>query len=434
MPFRFLQTLRAAAAASCAAFACAGAFAQAPALAQPLSAEQFSSCVQGLAGQTGASGRPLRRDDFERIAAAARYDDRVRQSMLVTVSEPTFWWDELAATTDEERAQQGRAILARESEALQRIEAQFGVPREIVVAIYGIETNYGPAGGRIPVLDAALTLACLRPCPPSATAPGSCMARERAFAAVRLLRDRRVAPESFQGSWAAAFGRTQFVPDTYELVAVDGDGDGIADIVNSERDAWASTANHLKTRGGWRLGEPVYVEVAIPPEQQAEFAANGKSIRLRDRVRRQSEWNALGWRALVPNGDAQPLQAAGDPELYPFLPVGLPGPAFLVSRNFDTILRYNRSERYVMEVALLANKLAGGGDFVTPWPTDDPGLTRAQVRELQAWLVQRGHAQVVPDGVVGRLTRDAIEAERAARGMPPGRRVGQRTVRELMQP
>lgn len=409
--------------------------AQSP-LGQPMPPEQFAACVQALAAQTDRAGRPLRRDDFERIASAARYDDRVRQSMLVTVSEPTFWWDELAATTDEERVQQGRAILARDAEALQRIEAQFGVPREIIVAIYGIETNYGPAGGRIPVLDAALSLACLRPCADTATAPGSCMSRERAFAAVRLLRDGRVPPESFQGSWAAAFGRTQFVPDTFELVAVDGDGDGVADIINSERDAWASTANHLRQRGGWRMGEPVYIEVAVPPVQQAEFAGNGKSLRPRDRAKKLSEWAAAGWTALGGDGQAVPLQSAagGDPELHPFLPVGLPGPAFLVSRNFDTILRYNRSERYVMEVALLAHKLAGGRDFVTPWPTDDPGLSRAQVRELQQWLQQRGHAQVTADGVVGRLTRDAIEAERAAKGMPPGRRVGQRTMRELMLP
>jgi lytic murein transglycosylase len=402
-------------------------------LDQPLPLEQFNACVQSLAQQTQLSGRPLRRDDFERIAAAAQYDDRVRQSMMVAAGEPSFWWDELAATTDEDRVQAGRAILAREGATLQRIEAQFGVPRDIVIAIYGIETNYGPAAGRIPVLNAALSLACLRPCAETANTPGSCMSRERAFAAVRVLRDRRVRPESFIGSWAAAFGRTQFVPDSFEQLAVDFDGDGFADIINSEPDAWATTANHLKTRGGWIAGAPVYLEVNIPEAQRAEFAATGKSIRLPDRAKRLSEWAALGWRVLAPNGESVPLQLAGDPEAYPFLPVGLPGPAFLVTRNFDTILRYNRSERYVMEVALLANKLAGGRDFVTPWPTDDPGLSRAQVRELQAWLVQRGHTQVAPDGVMGRNTRDAIEKERAAKGLPPDRRVGQRTWRLLMQ-
>jgi hypothetical protein len=142
----------------------------------------------------------------------------------------------------------------------------------------------------------------------------------------------------------------------------------------------------------------------------------------------------VGGGGVGPDGPAAPLQLAGDPEMYPFLPVGLPGPAFLVSRNFDTIMRYNRSDRYAMEVALLAHKIAGGRDFATPWPTDDPGLTRAQVRELQAWLAQRGHAQVSADGVMGRNTREAIEKEFVTKGLPPQRRVGQRTMRLLMQP
>jgi membrane-bound lytic murein transglycosylase B len=354
--------------------------------------------------------------------------------MLVQAGEPTFWWDELAATTDEDRVRPGREILAREAATLQKIEQQFGVPKEIVVAIYGIETNFGPAQGKIPVLDAALSYACLRPCPETASGAGACISRERAYAAARVLRDRRVRTDNWQGSWAAAFGRTQFVPDSFEQLAVDFDGDGVSDIINSEADAWATTANHLKQRGGWNMNAPVYVEVTIPAGQQAEFAATGKSIRLPDRAKPLSQWIALGWRPAGPPGQPVVLDVAGDPEMYPFLPVGLPGPAFLVSRNFDTIMRYNRSDRYAMEVALLAHKVAGGTDFVTPWPTDDPGLTRAQVRELQAWLLQRGHAQVTADGVMGRNTREAIEKEFVAKGLPPQRRVGQRTMRLLMQP
>lgn len=399
---------------------------------QPLTSEQFAACVQDLAQQTDRAAKPLARSDFERIAAAAHYDDRSRQGLLVQTTEPTFWWDVLAATTDAERVAQGRQILAQNADALQKIEDRFGVPKEIVVAIYGIETNYGPAQGRVPVLDATLSLACLRPCD---AAQASCGSRERAYAAVRLLRDQRVPPApEWLGSWAGAFGRTQFEPDTYEQLAVGFDGQGAADVINSPADAWASTANHLATRGGWTMGVPVYIEVSIPPDQRAAFAATGQSIRLRDQARPLSQWAAQGWTALAPDGRGSPLQAAGDPQLYPFLPVGLPGPAFLVSRNFNTIMRYNSSERYAMEVALLANKLAGGGDFVTPWPTDDPGLSRAQINQLQAWLVMRGHTQVVPDGVMGRNTRDAIEQELAAKGLPPGRRVGQRTMPLLMQP
>lgn len=400
-------------------------------LDQPMAKPEFDACIQQLADQTGSAGRRLSRDDFLRIAGSANYEDRSRQGMLVQTSEPTFWWDDIAATTDDERVAQGRQVMARQAAALREIEARFGVPKEVVVAIYGIETNYGSAPGRIPVLDAALSLACLRPC----TSPtGSCASRERAYAAVRLIRDGKVRPEAFVGSWAAAFGRTQFVPDSFETLAVDFDGDGFADVVNSERDALASAANHLHRRGGWTAGVPVYIEVTVPPAQQAEAVATAQSTRMAQRSRKASEWAAAGWQAVGSGGAPQPLQVAGDPPLAPFFPVGLPGPAFLASTNFGTIFRYNNSERYVMEVAVLANKLAGGPGIVTPWPTDDPGLARAEIRALQEWLLQRGHALVTADGVMGRNTRDAIEAERAKKGMPPGRRVGQRTMRELMRP
>lgn len=401
---------------------------------QPLPPERFQACVQNLASETNLSKPALSRQEFEQFAANAHYDDRVRQALLVQAGEPTYWWDELAAVTDAQRVADGKRILAENAQVLQKIETQFGVPKEIVVAIYGIETNYGPARGTIPVLDATVTLACLRPCPEDAKAVGSCLSRQRAYAAVRVLRDKRVPPEDFVGSWAGAFGRTQFEPDSFEQLAVDFDGDGFADIVQSNADAWATTANHLKTRGGWDMSVPVYVEVSVPTALQPEFNTGGEAKRYADRVQKQSQWNAQGWRALGPDGQPHPLNLPGDPELYPFFPVGLPGPAFLVSHNFDTILRYNRSVRYVMEVALLANKIAGGGDFVTPWPTDDPGLSRAQVKELQAWLQQKGHANVVPDGVMGRNTRDAIEQELVAKGLPPQRRAGQRTMQLLMAP
>lgn len=106
--------------------------AQAGPLDAPMPPEQFAACVQDLAGQTASAGRPLRRNDFVSIAGNARYDDRVRQALLVQVAEPTFWWDELAATTDDQRVEEGRQLLAREAEALQQIEARFGIPKEVV--------------------------------------------------------------------------------------------------------------------------------------------------------------------------------------------------------------------------------------------------------------------------------------------------------------
>jgi len=120
-------------------------------LDQPMPPEQFRACVQNLAGQTALSGRPLRREEFDQFTANARYDDRVRQSLLVQAGEPTLWWDELAGVTDAQRVQDGQRILAANAAVLQKVQDQFGVPKEIVVAIYGIETNFGPAQGRIPL-------------------------------------------------------------------------------------------------------------------------------------------------------------------------------------------------------------------------------------------------------------------------------------------
>jgi len=422
------HSIRAASACTAVAVALlAGASAHAQATATaPLSDGEFRACVDRLALQTSAAGRRLSRADFERITRDAAYQDRVRIASSQQTLEPTLLWDDLAATVDAERVAAGG-------------QAKWGIDREVLVAIYGIETNYGARVGRIPVVDAALTLACLRPCSVakgSASKPASarsCPQRERAYAAVRVIRDGHVAPDAFVGSWAAAFGRTQFVPDSFEELAVDFDGDGRKDVIGSEGDAWASTANFLRSRGNWRKGLPMFVEVRVPEKQRKAFERDGIAVRQSARRRPLSAWKADGWQVLEPAGAGQPLTLPAGTLVYPFAPVGLPGPALLVTSNFDAVLRYNPgSLTYVLQVALLARKLAGGGEFVTPWPTDDPGLSRAQVRTLQQWLIAQGHDKIVADGIVGSSTRNAIEAERAKKGMPPARRVGIKSMEELI--
>jgi len=390
----------------------------------PLSDGAFRRCVARLADETRYALRPLARADFERIAATAKYDDRSRSGMVAQVAEPTLWWDELAATTDDVRMRDGHEVLQRNAEALRDIEQRYGVPRTVLVAVYGIESDYGRRAGSVPVLDAALSLACLRPC---ATPEARCLPRERAYAAARLIRDGQVASENFTGSWAAAFGLTQFVPDTFEELAVDFDGDGIKNVIGSEPDALASTANHLSRRGRWVGALPPLIEVTVPPKLVERYSSRGETIRLTDAKRPLSQWLQEGWAILDTQSRVPP-----DTPVYPFLPVGLPGPAFLATGNADALLRYNQSLRYVTKVALLARKLLGEGDFRTPWPTDDPGLSRAEIRLLQEWLLQRGHDIGTADGIVGTRTRDAIEKERALRGMPPDRRVGKRTLPVLM--
>jgi membrane-bound lytic murein transglycosylase B len=394
-----------------------------------LSERVFRACVDRLAEQTNSANRRISRADFRRIARDATYQDRVRVASAQQVTEPALVWDDVAATVDDERVAAGAQVLERAADTLRAIEAKWGVDKEVLVAIYGIETDYGARAGSIPVLDAALTLACLRPCPAGATA-SRCPQRERAFAAARVLRDGHAAPETFVGSWAAAFGRTQFVPDTFEELAVDFDSDGRKDVIGSEADAWASTANFLRRRGPWRAGLPLFVEVDVPARQRNAFERGGAPVRQGARRRPLSAWIAEGWRAL----EAAPAALPPGTPVYPFAPVGLPGPVFLVTPNFDAVLRYNPGSLvYALQVGLLARKLAGGGDPVTPWPTDDPGLSRAQIRTLQQWLAAQGHDKVVADGIVGAATRDAIEAERAKKGLPAGRRVGVRSMQALMR-
>src|SRR5690606_22934038 len=200
------------------------------------------------------------------------------------------------------------------------------------------------------------------------------------------------------GSWAGAFGHTQFMPTTYTRIAVDFDNDGRRDLVSSIPDALASTANYLK-RSGWQTGRPWGHEVKLPAGFDASLA--GRTSR-----RPLSDWVARG----VTRIDGVPL-AASDARSAILLPTGRNGPAFLVFRNYDAIYSYNAAESYALAIATLADRLRGGAGLATPWPTDDPGLSREQRRELQTLLLARGHDIGEVDGMIGSNTRRAIRGE-----------------------
>jgi membrane-bound lytic murein transglycosylase B len=392
---------------------------------------EFRACVDKLAATTSLALRPLTRESFQSIAAGAKYQDGVRKGSIAQVAEPTLVWDDLAATTDDERVADGLRVIDRAAQVLSRIEARWGVPKEIIIALYGVETDYGPRQGSIPVLDAALTRACLSPCPDSPRA--KCALRERAYAAVRVLRDGHVRTGNFYGSWAAAFGRTQFVPDTFEELAIDFDGDGKKDVVDTESDAWASTANFLRNRGQWIPGLPMYVEVQVPPSEMANYGSTAELVRYPEGKRKWIDWQRSGWHA---RGDFDRSLGAQVPPSTPMhlvLPAGVAGPALLVTSNYTAVLSYNPgSPAYPLKVGLLARKLAGGQEFVARWPTDDPGLSRAEIKTLQTWLVAQGHQDVQVDGIPGPKTRDAIQVERQKHGLSAGRRVGKESLKVLM--
>ena len=240
---------------------------------------------------------------------------------------------------------------------------------------------------------------------------------------MRIVQEGSISADKLKGSWAGAFGQTQFMPSTFLRTAVDFDGDGRRDLIDNVPDALASTANFLR-KAGYVSNQPWGYEVKLP----AGFDASQAGRRNRRNV---AHWAAQG--VTLPNGQPLPPTPAS---LGLLLPAGVRGPAFLVGKNFDTFYSYNASENYALAIAHLSNLIGNNNDYVgfaTPWPTDDPGLSRAENRELQTLLLARGHDIGQPDGLIGAKTRDAIRAEQTRLNMPVNGRGGQKLLGALRQ-
>lgn len=320
-------------------------------------------------------------------------------------------WDYLASLVDEERVADGRARLAQWVDVLTGAEQKFGVDRHTLVAVWGVETDFGRIMGKRPLVRSLATGACFG-------------GRQRFFrgellATMRILQSGDMRPEVLLGSWAGAFGQTQFMPSTYRRLAVDLDGDGRRDIVGSVPDALGSTANYLKD-AGWVSGQPWGYEVRVPADYRGP---SGRRTR-----QALAQWARLGIRQL----EGTELSGAGPAALL--LPAGVAGPAFVVLRNFDVIYSYNAAESYALAIAHLSDRLRGGGAFAVAWPTEDPGLSRAERRELQRLLTERGFDAGEADGVIGPRTRSAIEAFQTSAGLPPDGRAGARVLQSLRKP
>jgi hypothetical protein len=208
------------------------------------------------------------------------------------------------------------------------------------------------------------------------------------------------------------------MPSTFMRLAVDFDGDGRRDLVDSVPDALASTANFLK-RAGWNSALPWGFEVSLP----AGFDTSDAGRRNKQPMQ---QWVARGVKRV--DGGALPPGATPAGLL---LPAGAGGPAFLVTRNFDALYSYNAAESYALAIAHLSDRLRGGGAFATAWPTDDPGLSRAERRELQTLLIARGHDIGEADGMIGSRTREALKAVQAELGLEPDGRAGQKALNAL---
>jgi len=320
-------------------------------------------------------------------------------------------WDYIAGLVDDERVDLAKRKMASFDSELTQISAQYGVPREAIVAIWGIESNFGQNAGRLPLVRSLSTLSCL--------GRRQVFFRGEFFATLRILQAGDFTEDRLKGSWAGAFGHTQFMPSTFERLAVDFDGDGRADLMDSTADALASTANFL-AKAGWQSGQAWGFEVKLP----AGFSTSGEGRRSK---RAMGEWAARGVKRV--DGSALPAQLGSPAGLL--TPAGASGPAFLVFRNFDAIYSYNAAESYGLAIAHLADRIAGGGDFVTPWPTDDLALSRNQRRELQQLLLERGHGIGEVDGRLGERSRAAIRIEQEKLGQPVTGRGGMKVLLAL---
>jgi lytic murein transglycosylase len=386
--------------------------AAAPALAaQPV---EFATCLARL--QPEAASKGVTAETFQRLTSSLSPDMAVLGFLDAQPEFVTPIWDYLAALVDDERVADGRAMLAQWAEVLRRVEAEYQVDPATVVAVWGVESDFGKRFGSRPLLESLSTLACY--------GRRQGFFRGEFITTMRIVQEGHVAPEKLVGSWAGAFGHTQFMPSTFMRLAVDFDGDGRRDLVDSVPDALASTANFLK-RAGWRASLPWGVEVKLP----ARFDASSAGRRSKQAA---STWAARG----VTRVDGSPLVGGGigaDTPTAILLPAGVDGPAFLLTRNFDALYSYNAAESYGLAIAHLADRLRGGGGFVTPWPTDDPGLSRAERRELQQLLIDAGHDIGAVDGAIGARTREALKAELALRGIQSDGRAGQKALAALRQ-
>ncbi|QSB55770.1 lytic murein transglycosylase [Acinetobacter calcoaceticus] len=374
----------------------------------------FQSCLANLRSQAIAAG--VSGTTYDRYTQNLTPDYSVIDKLNYQPEFSTPIWDYLSGLVDEERVELGKQKLAQYRDVLNRASQTYGVPPETIVAVWGVESNFGDISGKYPLLQALGTLSC--------EGRRQSYFRTEFFATMRILQRGDLTEDQLKGSWAGAFGHTQFMPSTYERLAVDFDGDGRRDLVSSTVDALASTANFLN-KAGWQAGMPWGFEVKVPQG----MSIDGEGRRSKKAL---SSWSARG----VTRIDGSPLvQGALSSSTSAGLmaPAGVNGPVFLVFKNFDAIYSYNAAESYGLAIAHLSDRLKGARPFATSWPTDDPGTSRAERREIQQFLINRGYDIGAVDGLIGDKTRVAIRQEQTRLGLNPTGRAGQQILRAFRQ-
>ena len=356
--------------------------------------EKFFAFVREFRPTAIAAGISPVTYDFA-MAHVAR-NPRVEQ---LNAQQPEFVipvWTYLDGMVSDKRIAEGQQMLLQEAGVLGSIESRFGVPREILVAIWGDESTYGESMGTYNLFEALATLAY--------DGPRMDYARRELIAAFKMVEREHYNPAELTSSWAGAFGQTQFVPSSFLAHAVDGDGDGKIDLWTSPADALASTAK-LLADAGWQRGAQWGYEVSLPSGFDYAFAdiESVKSI---------ADWRALGVRTA--HGDELP---ANNELGAMYLPAGARGPAFLVFGNFKVVLKYNNAAPYALAVCTLSDRLRGELPITASWPRDEQPLAPDERFAFQTTLKTLGYDPGAIDGILGHGTRAALRAWQKSHGL-----------------
>lgn len=356
----------------------------------------FDRWIAGFRGRALAQG--IAAATFDRAFRGIEYNtyaiekDRNQSEFTKAI------WDYLDSAVSETRVANGKAALKKHRQLLDRIEAAYGVDKEVVVAVWGLESSYGTHRGDTPLIEALATLAF--------DGRRGRFFESQLIAALKIVQAGDVDPRRMTGSWAGAMGHTQFIPTSYLAYAVDFTGDGKRDIWSDDpADALASTAAYL-ARFGWRRGEPWGVEVALP--KGFDVSLTGERVK-----KSAADWATLGIR------DTAGRKVANHGPASILLPAGARGAAFMIFPNFNVIERYNAADAYVIAVGHLADRIAGGPPIRAAWPRDDRALLFSERKELQERLTRAGFDTQGVDGKIGPNTLAAIRAFQRSAGMVP---------------
>lgn len=363
--------------------------------AMPAFADGFANWKAGFRKTAAASG--VSTATFDRAFRGVNAIDPV--VLEKARYQPEFTapvWDYFDNRVHDESVAVGRQMARKYKPWLDRIEAKFGVDRNVLLAIWSMESNYGEILKRDDVMrNVVRSLATLA----YADKRRAKFARTQLIAALKILQRGDIDESHLTGSWAGAMGHTQFIPTSYIAYAVDMDGNGKRDIWSSVPDALATAANLLK-KNGWQSGRTWGYEVNLP---KGKLPAGTLSV---------DKWESLG----VTRTGGRAFRNGSEKATLK-VPDGRGGPAFLMTKNFSVIKRYNNADKYAMAVGLLADQIAGSSALARDWNRPFTKLSFEERQELQKRLTAYGYYDGKPDGKIGQGSRNAIKAFQAQAGL-----------------